>query len=143
MGGVRFEGMWCGRCEEINRSGFWEGIRIRSRLNQWTSNYRMKDLKVWSALEVTIVVPSGDLWKGQIELARSSGLLVGYHWALLKYFELSNAVSAVRSLICSSESELFSRLGLSLEVLAAKVRRKSAVSPRRRGLYMAIGATGQ
>ena len=29
----------------------------------------MKDLKVLSALKVTIVVPSGDLRKGQFELA--------------------------------------------------------------------------
>ena len=32
----------------------------------------MKDLKVLSALEVIIVVPSGDLWKGQFELEGSS-----------------------------------------------------------------------
>ena len=66
---VGFEGVWCGRCEEISRSGFGEGISTRSGPIRWGGNYRMKDLKVLSALEVTMVVPSGDLWEGQFELA--------------------------------------------------------------------------
>ena len=60
---IGFEGVWCGRCEEISRSGFGEGISTRSSPIRRRGYYRMKDLKVLSALEATMVVPSGDLWK--------------------------------------------------------------------------------
>lgn len=48
--------------EEVRWASLEEGVSgMRGRLTRGTGRYRMNALRVWSALEVRRVVPSGDL----------------------------------------------------------------------------------
>ena len=118
VGGVGFEGMWCGRCEEIGRSGFWEGISTRSGSN--SVNKSLQD-EGSQGIVGTRGDNGGSIWGpiGRSVRARLIAMVVVYHWALLKYFEPSCASSAIPSLSCSSE--LFSRVCLSPEGLAVEI----------------------